>query len=309
MLLSSGEDDMSAAFDMTSQDQSFDEMPDPGNHYRAIASAIDLIVESYQDQPSLDDMAAAAGMSPFHFQRVFKRWAGISPKRFAQFVTLGHAKRLLDNDESVLGAALEVGLSGPSRLHDLFVACEAMTPGDYKAGAGTLTIRWGLHDSPFGRALLAATPRGLCWLSFVIDGDEEAAIRTFVEEWGAADLVRDEAATAGMAARVFAFDPNNGSGQDDPIPLVLRGTNFQIKVWEALLRIPAGRFISYQDLARAVGRPEAPRAVGAAVGRNPISLIIPCHRVILKSGVVHNYRWGVRRKKALLAFEAARAAG
>jgi AraC family transcriptional regulator, regulatory protein of adaptative response / methylated-DNA-[protein]-cysteine methyltransferase len=307
MLLSSGEDDMSAAFDMT--DRSFDEQINLGSHYKSIASAIDLIVESYQDQPSLEDMAAAAGMSPFHFQRVFKRWAGISPKRFAQFVTLGHAKRLLDNDESVLGAALEVGLSGPSRLHDLFVACEAMTPGDYKAGAGTLTIRWGLHDSPFGRALLAATPRGLCWLSFVIDGDEEAAIRTFVEEWGAADLVRDEAATAGMAARVFAFDPNNGSGQDDPIPLVLRGTNFQIKVWEALLRIPAGRFISYQDLARAVGRPEAPRAVGAAVGRNPISLIIPCHRVILKSGVVHNYRWGVRRKKALLAFEAARAAG
>jgi AraC family transcriptional regulator of adaptative response/methylated-DNA-[protein]-cysteine methyltransferase len=299
MILRSGEDDMSAAFDMTSQDQGFDEPFDPGSHYRAIASAIDLIVESYQDQPSLDDMAAVAGMSPFHFQRVFKRWAGISPKRFAQFVTLGHAKRLLDDDESVLGAALEVGLSGPSRLHDLFVACEAMTPGDYKAGAGTLTIRWGLHDSPFGRALMAATPRGLCWLSFVIDGDEEAAIRT------AADLIRDEAATAGMAARVFAFDPT----QDDPIPLVLRGTNFQIKVWEALLRIPAGRFISYQDLARAVGRPEAPRAVGAAVGRNPISLIIPCHRVILKSGIVHNYRWGVRRKKALLAFEAARIAG
>jgi AraC family transcriptional regulator of adaptative response/methylated-DNA-[protein]-cysteine methyltransferase len=159
MLLSSGEDDMSAAFDMTDHD--FDESPDVSSHYRAIASAIDLIVESYQDQPSLEDMAAAAGMSPFHFQRVFKRWAGISPKRFAQFVTLGHAKRLLDNDESVLGTALEVGLSGPSRLHDLFVACEAMTPGDYKAGAGTLTIRWGLHDSPFGRALLATTPRGL----------------------------------------------------------------------------------------------------------------------------------------------------
>ncbi len=298
---------MSAAFDMmTSQDRSLDEPFDPGSHYRAIASAIDLIVESYQDQPSLDDMAAAAGMSPFHFQRVFKRWAGISPKRFAQFVTLGHAKRLLDNDESVLGTALEVGLSGPSRLHDLFVACEAMTPGDYKAGAGTLTIRWGLHDSPFGRALLAATPRGLCWLSFVIDGDEDAAVRTFVEEWGAADLVRDEGATAGIAARVFAFGPNAGSEKGDPIPLVLRGTNFQIKVWEALLRIPAGRFVSYQDLARAVGRPEAPRAVGAAVGRNPISLIIPCHRVILKSGIVHNYRWGVRRKKALLAFEAAR---
>ncbi|UEM03803.1 methylated-DNA--[protein]-cysteine S-methyltransferase [Skermanella rosea] len=274
------------------------------SHYAAIAAAIDRIVDGYQDQPSLEDMAAAANMSPFHFQRVFKRWAGISPKRFAQFVTLGHAKRLLDEDGSVLDTALEVGLSGPSRLHDLFVACEAMTPGDYKAGAASLTVRWGLHDSPFGRALMAATPRGLCWLSFVIDGDERAAVATFREEWGEAALVEDPAATAGIVDRVFG-----GEAAGEAIPLVLRGTNFQIKVWEALLRIPAGRFVSYQDLARAVGRPEAPRAVGAAVGRNPISLIIPCHRVILKSGVVHNYRWGVRRKKALLAYEAARAAG
>ncbi|WP_158047857.1 methylated-DNA--[protein]-cysteine S-methyltransferase [Skermanella pratensis] len=276
------------------------------SHYAAIAAAIDRIVDGYQDQPSLEDMASAANMSPFHFQRVFKRWAGISPKRFAQFVTLGHARRLLDEDASVLDTALEVGLSGPSRLHDLFVACEAMTPGDYKAGAASLTVRWGLHDSPFGRALLAATPRGLCWLSFAIGDDERAAVATFHEEWGEARLVEDPAATAGIADRVFG---GGAAAAGEAIPLVLRGTNFQIKVWEALLRIPAGRFVSYQDLARAVGRPEAPRAVGAAVGRNPISLIIPCHRVILKSGVVHNYRWGVRRKKALLAFEAARAAG
>lgn len=279
------------------------------SHYAAIAAAIDRIVDGYQDQPSLEDMAAAANMSPFHFQRVFKRWAGISPKRFAQFVTLGHAKRLLDEDGSVLDTALEVGLSGPSRLHDLFVACEAMTPGDYKAGAASLTVRWGLHDSPFGRALMAATPRGLCWLSFVTDGDERAAVATFREEWGEARLVEDPAATAPIADRVFGGGAAADEGAGEAIPLVLRGTNFQIKVWEALLRIPAGRFVSYQDLARAVGRPEAPRAVGAAVGRNPISLIIPCHRVILKSGVVHNYRWGVRRKKALLAYEAARAAG
>lgn len=279
------------------------------SHYAAIAAAIDRIVDGYQDQPSLEDMAAAANMSPFHFQRVFKRWAGISPKRFAQFVTLGHAKRLLDADGSVLDTALEVGLSGPSRLHDLFVACEAMTPGDYKAGAASLTVRWGLHDSPFGRALMAATPRGLCWLSFVIDGDERGAIATFLEEWGESRLVEDPAATAAIADRVFGGGAAASEGPEEAIPLVLRGTNFQIKVWEALLRIPAGRFVSYQDLARAVGRPEAPRAVGAAVGRNPISLIIPCHRVILKSGVVHNYRWGVRRKKALLAYEAARAAG
>jgi AraC family transcriptional regulator of adaptative response/methylated-DNA-[protein]-cysteine methyltransferase len=273
-------------------------------HFGAIARAIDHLVSHFQDQPTLEDIAAVAGMSPFHFQRVFKRWAGISPKRFAQFVTLGEAQRMLDAEASVLDTALEVGLSGPSRLHDLFVACEAMTPGDYKARGGTLTIRWGLHDSPFGRALLAATPRGLCWLSFVIDDDEAGAIETFRAEWADAETIRDEQATAAYAAQAFDIAERGG----EPIRLVLRGTNFQIKVWEALLRIPPGRFVCYQDLARALGRPEASRAVGAAVGRNPISLLIPCHRVILKSGVVHNYRWGLQRKKTLLALEAAQAA-
>ncbi len=277
-------------------------------HFGAIARAIDHLVRHYQDQPTLDDLAAVAGMSPFHFQRVFKRWAGISPKRFAQFVTLGEAKRLLAAETSVLDTALEVGLSGPSRLHDLFVACEAMTPGDYKARGSRVTIRWGLHDSPFGRALLAATPRGLCWLSFVMDGDEAGAIETFRGEWADADLIRDDAATAAYAVQAFDMSAQGSARGGEPMRLVLRGTNFQVKVWEALLRIPPGRFVCYQDLARTLGRPEASRAVGAAVGRNPISLLIPCHRVILKSGVVHNYRWGLHRKKALLALEAAQAA-
>jgi AraC family transcriptional regulator of adaptative response/methylated-DNA-[protein]-cysteine methyltransferase len=165
-------------------------------------------------------------------------------------------------------------------------------------------IRWGPHDSPFGRALLAATPRGLCWLSFVVDGDEQAAAGILKAEWKGFQLTEDPTATAGMAARAFDFGDTPG----DPIPLVARGTPFQITVWRALLRIPFGHVTCYQELARSIGRPEAPRAVGAAVGRNPISLVIPCHRVVLKSGVAHNYRWGIPLKKALLAFEAARAA-
>ncbi|MBI1206638.1 MAG: methylated-DNA--[protein]-cysteine S-methyltransferase [Azospirillum sp.] len=279
-------------------------MPDSdlsANHYATIAAAIEYLAAHYQDQPSLDDVAAIAGLSPFHFQRVFKRWAGISPKRFAQYLTLGHAKRLLSEHHAVLDTALDVGLSGPSRLHDLFIACEAMTPGEYKACGEGLTIRWGFHDSPFGRALIASTERGVCWFSFVVAGDEVRAFQAFAEEWSLARLVEDPSATAAAAAR--AFEPLDEPAR--PLHLLLRGTNFQIKVWEALLRIPLGQVVSYQDIAAAIGQPQAVRAVGHAIGRNPISLIIPCHRVILKSGVVHNYRWEPSRKRALLAWETA----
>jgi AraC family transcriptional regulator of adaptative response/methylated-DNA-[protein]-cysteine methyltransferase len=272
------------------------------SHHALVAAAIDHLVAHYQDQPSLDHLAAAVGMSPFHFQRVFKRWAGISPKRFVQFVTLGHAKRLLSEDASVLDTALDVGLSGPSRLHDLFVACEAMTPGEFKACGRDMVIRWGLHDGPVGRALVGLTDRGVCWFSFVVDGDDGAAVDAFTREWVGARLIEDPPATAPVAAQAFGLT----QGGSAPLHLVLRGTNFQIKVWEALLRIPAGAVVSYEHVARAIGQPTATRAVGAAIGRNPISLIIPCHRVIQKSGVIHNYRWGVARKRALLAWEAAR---
>jgi AraC family transcriptional regulator, regulatory protein of adaptative response / methylated-DNA-[protein]-cysteine methyltransferase len=264
-----------------------------------IARAISYMVEHYQEQPSLETMAADAGFSPFHFQRVFKRWAGISPKRFLQYVTLAHAKRLLAGDASVLGAALDTGLSGPSRLHDLFVSCEAMTPGEFKVLGKSLVIRWGLHDGPLGRVLLAATERGVCWLSFVPDGDA-AAIAAFEREWDGARLVRDQAATADLVLRAFALKQDAA-----PVPLLLRGTNFQIKVWEALLRVPFGQLVSYQTIARAIGRPGANRAVGRAVGRNNISWLIPCHRVILSTGIIHNYRWGVAQKRVLTSFEAA----
>lgn len=271
----------------------------------AMARAIDWLVGHYADQPSLEDAAAAAGLSPFHFQRLFKRWVGISPKRFCQYLTLGHAKRLLIEDASLLDAALDAGLSGPSRLHDLFVACEAMTPGEYKARGRDLEVRWGFHHAPVGKALMATTPRGLCWLGFVVGGDEEAAVRAFEEEWAEARLVHDPAATAEAAARAFG---EAQASPDQPLKLLLRGTNFQVKVWEALLRIPPGRLTTYGTLAGAIGSPKASRAVGSAVGANNISLIIPCHRVILGSGVIHNYRWAPERKRALIAWESARAA-
>lgn len=268
--------------------------------HRAIAAAIRHLVENWQDQPALDDLAEVAGMSPFHFQRLFTQWAGISPKRFLQFLTLDNAKRLLAENQSVLDVALDVGLSGPSRLHDLFVACEAMTPGEYKALGGGLTIRWGLHATPFGPSLVATTGRGVCWLSFAEEADGSDALAEMAAAWPAARLVEDADATRPVAARAFRWD---GSAGDEPLRLLMKGTNFQIKVWEALLRIPSGAVVSYEDVARAIGQPTAMRAVGAAVGRNPVCVLIPCHRVIQKSGIIHNYRYGVPRKRALLAWE------
>jgi AraC family transcriptional regulator, regulatory protein of adaptative response / methylated-DNA-[protein]-cysteine methyltransferase len=264
-----------------------------------IANAIGFVAERYQEQPSLEEMADAANLSPFHFQRVFKRWAGVSPKRFLQYVTLAHAKRLLVEDASVLDAALDTGLSGPSRLHDLFVTCEAMTPGEFKALGYRLVIRWGLHDGPLGRVLLGVTERGVCWLSFV--AEDEPAVDEFQREWQGATLVRDQATTADYVRRGFELAERSS----EPLPLLLRGTNFQIKVWEALLRIPFGHVVSYQAVARAIAQPRAARAVGAAVGRNNISWLIPCHRVILSTGVIHNYRWGAAQKRKLLTLESA----
>ena len=269
-----------------------------------MARAIEFLVAHFRDQPSLDSLAEAAGMSPFHFQRTFKHWAGISPKRFIQFVTVGHAKQLLDGRASVLDTALEVGLSGPSRLHDLFVACEAMTPGEYKDLGKLLTIRWGIHEGPLGRVLLAATDRGVCWLSFVEDGDDEGAFEAFAAQWPAARLVEDHAGTAQLVAKSFALGKPGGDGAG-MVPLHIRGTNFQVKVWEALLRIPAGAVVSYHDIAQTIGQPNAVRAVGQACRLNPLAYIIPCHRVIRKSGLIHGYRWGASRKRALIAYEAA----
>ncbi len=274
----------------------------PPDHAR-IAEAIGYVVAHAREQPSLERMAGQVGLSPYHFQRVFKRWAGISPKKFLQYVTLTNAKQALTADASVLDAALDAGLSGPSRLHDLFVSCEAMTPGEYKALGSSFKIRWGVHETPLGQVMLAVTGRGICWLSFVTT-DGRSSRDEFHKEWRGATLIHDQTATAPFAERAFTF----GGGDQRRLPLLIRGTNFQIKVWEALLRIPFGRLVTYQAVAAAIGNPKAVRAVGGAVGRNNISWLIPCHRVILSSGVMHNYRWGVRQKRILNALEGAVAA-
>ena len=269
-----------------------------------VAAAIDYLVRHYADQPSLDDVAGIAGLSPHHFQRTFKAWTGVSPKRFLQYVTLGHAKRVLSETANLLDASLDLGLSGPGRLHDLFVACEAMTPGEYKQKGRGLAIRYGLHDSPLGRVLIGVTDRGICSLGFVESGEEDGGARSLTKQWPNADIIEDAPSTKAAAAAAFDFAFSNNKGPEAP-RLLLTGTNFQIKVWEALMRIPRGGVVSYQDIARAIGSPGAVRAVGGAVGANLIALLIPCHRVILKSGAIHNYRWGVARKRAILAVEQA----
>ena len=273
-------------------------------HHAEIAAAIDYLVRNYADQPSLDDVARIAGISPHHFQRTFKTWTGVSPKRFLQYVTLGHAKALLKDSANLLDTSFDLGLSGSGRLHDLFVACEAVTPGQYKLRGLGLVIRHGFFDSPFGRVLIGVTDRGICRLAFVTSGGEADAVRALGHEWPAAELIADDQSTYGQAEEAFRFALGRSLNNEQPKLLVM-GTNFQIKVWDSLMRIPRGGVVSYQDVARAIGHPNAQRAIGRAVGSNPIAMLIPCHRVILKSGAIHNYRWGVERKRAILAFEKA----
>jgi len=272
-----------------------------GRDYARIEKAIRFLDAHYQDQPELDAVAREVGLSPYHFQRLFHRWAGVSPKRFLQFLTVDHARRLLDGNASVLDAALDAGLSGPSRLHDLFVAYDAVTPGEAKRKGAGLAIACGFHASPFGECLVGATARGLCWLGFVTAEGRRGALDRLRGRWPHATLAEDAGATAPLAARAFA--PRRGG---PPLPVHLTGTNFQLKVWEALLRIPPGGVVAYEDVARAVGSPGAVRAVGSAVGRNPLAFLVPCHRVIRKTGPFDAYAWGRERKRAILGWEAAR---
>lgn len=273
--------------------------PEASQDYLRIERAIRFLDAHAEDQPGLDDVAREIGLSPFHAQRLFTRWAGISPKRFLGLLTVGHAKAALQEGQSVLDAAYDAGLSGPSRLHDLFVGYEAMTPGEYKAQGAGLVIRHGVQPTPFGDALLLLTERGIAGLSFV-DGDPEQAIEEAHAAWPRSRLVEDRAATGAVAGRLL-----DGGGERPQ--LLLKGTNFQVKVWSALLRVPPGRVVSYIDLASAIGQPRAVRAVGNALSRNPIGLVVPCHRVIRATGALGDYRWGRARRRAILAWEAARA--
>jgi AraC family transcriptional regulator, regulatory protein of adaptative response / methylated-DNA-[protein]-cysteine methyltransferase len=270
--------------------------------YERIEKAIVFIeARRAERRPDLKAIAAHVGLSEFHFQRLFSRWVGISPKRFLQFLTKEHVKGLLANSADLLGAAFEAGLSGPGRLHDLFVTCEAVTPGEYKTRGKGVTIGYGFHASPFGESLIAATSRGICWLAFVRDGGREGLLSELREAWHSACLVKDARSTQTLAARIY--DPARWR-RSNPLPVMLAGTNFQIKVWEALLRIPIGTVVSYEDIALYIGFPKAVRAVGNAVGKNPVSFLIPCHRVVRKTADFGNYGGGPARKKAMLAWEA-----
>ena len=270
--------------------------------WRRMGRAIRFLTEHYAEQPRLEDAAAAVGLSPFHFQRTFARYVGVSPKAFVAHLTLAHAKRELALGASVLSAALEAGLSGPSRLHDLCLKVEAMTPGEYAKGGKGVTIDYGFAACPFGIALLLATDKGVCGLGFGDEGEEEAMLADMQGRWPRADYRRDRTLAAGLIRRIF--DPER---RGELVPLHLMGTPFQVKVWEALIAIPSGRFTTYGAIASTVCDEKASRAVGAAVGRNPISWLVPCHRVLGADGALTGYHWGIERKRAMLAVEAARA--
>ena len=288
--------------------------------YRRIEAAITYIAAHYRDAPPLDEVAAAAHLSPFHFQRLFTRWAGVSPKAFTRYLSLDHARALLRHEgASCLDAAYEAGLSGPGRLHDMFVRIEAMTPGEYGRGGAGLEIRYGFADSLFGAVIIAATGRGVCHLAFCGDGDGDhrsTALERLRTAFPEADISPAEAGPAEAGPATISPSAQEalsalGRGWSSPaeIRLHLRATPFQLKIWEALLRIPMGRLASYGDVAAAIGRPGAGRAVGTAIGANPVAWLIPCHRVIRQSGETGGYMWGPARKRAIIGWESARIEG
>ncbi|MDI6834433.1 MAG: bifunctional helix-turn-helix domain-containing protein/methylated-DNA--[protein]-cysteine S-methyltransferase [Rhizobiaceae bacterium] len=278
-----------------------------GGDYETVRRVIEMLTLDYRDQPSLETIAARLNQSPTQLQKTFSRWAGLSPKAFLQAVTLDHAKRLLREEEMpILETSLELGLSGPGRLHDLFVTHEAMSPGEWKQKGEGLTIRYGFHPSPFGLALVMATDRGLSGLAFAENGNEAACFEDMASRWPNARYVADQAATAPYAARIF--DPGRWS-DEQPLRVVLIGSDFQLRVWQSLLRIPLGKAVTYSDIARDIGQPAASRAVGAAVGRNPISFVVPCHRALGKGGALTGYHWGLTRKRAMLGWEAGQLSG
>ena len=273
--------------------------------YVIVEQAIRFIETHTRQQPSLAEIADHIGASESHLQRIFTRWAGISPKRFLQYLTHEHCRQLLRESRSLLDTTYEAGLSSAGRLHDLFVTVEGVTPGEFKAAGAGLEITYGVHDSPFGDCLIATTPRGVCTVVFTSGTGEQRAVEALREEWAGATIVENPGQTAPVAERIFAPAIRADTA---PIRLLLRGTNFQINVWKALLRIPLGAVASYEDLAAMAMVPGAPRAVGNAVGANPIAYLIPCHRIVRKSGQFGNYGGGPARKKAMLVWESARRA-
>lgn len=271
------------------------------NDYQRIAKAIDFIRNNFRQQPKLEDIAESVHLSPFHFQRMFTEWAGISPKKFQQFLSINFSKEFMRTANVPLSEiAYEAGFSGSGRLHDLFVTIESMTPGSYKSGGGGMEIAYSFHATPFGQVLAASTPIGICKLEFV--ENQEEGVRLLINEWPSAVLLNDTAANQKAVEQIFG----NSSGHPFSLKLNLRGTPFQLKVWEALLRIPEGKLATYQEVADYIGYPKATRAVGSAIGCNPVAVLIPCHRVIRRDGGIGGYHWGSDRKVSLLAWEKCR---
>jgi AraC family transcriptional regulator of adaptative response/methylated-DNA-[protein]-cysteine methyltransferase len=271
--------------------------------YRRVEKAIRYLEDNFRSRPTLDEIAENAFLSKYHFTRLFKRWAGISPMRFMQFLTLEYTKRKLDEAESILDASYDAGLSGPGRLHDLFVTFDAMTPGEYKNLGRGLIIEYGFHPAPFGTCLLAKTDRGICHLSFIDPDDNESAPNRLRSQWPDSEFIENREATGSIVRSIFTTKPENESRS---FHLLVKGTNFQVNVWRALLAIPGGRVVSYGNLANRIGRPGSARAVAGAAAVNPVAYLIPCHRVIAESGQIHGYRWGTARKKAIIGWEAAK---
>ncbi|WP_398475841.1 methylated-DNA--[protein]-cysteine S-methyltransferase [Tardiphaga sp.] len=269
--------------------------------YDSVRRAIGFMHGQWKHQPSIEDVADAASVTPDELHHLFRRWAGLTPKAFMQALTLDHAKGLLRDSASVLDAALDSGLSGPSRLHDLFVTHEAMSPGEWKTGGAGMELRYGFHPSPFGTAIVIASDRGLAGLAFADAGEEQAGFADMARRWPAARMIEDMEATAPLARRIF---DNKLWRPDQPLRVVLIGTDFEVRVWETLLKIPMGRAVSYSDIACKIEKPTASRAVGGAVGRNPISFVVPCHRAMGKSGALTGYHWGITRKQAMIGWEA-----
>ncbi len=276
-----------------------DTLTPPANDYATIRRALEFVTKRWRDQPSVETIADHVGISASHLQFVFKRWAGLTPKAFLQAITIERARELLRDSATVLDVSYEVGLSGPGRLHDLFVTHERLTPGDYRRD--DLVLVYGFHDSPFGEAIVVAAPRGLAGLGFVDGGDREAALADMRRRWPRARFEPDAAITEPLARR--AFEPTQWR-PDQPLRLVMIGSDFEVRVWETLLKIPMGRATTYGDIAAHLDKPTAARAVGAAVGRNPISFVVPCHRVLGRSGALTGYHWGLERKQAIIGWEA-----
>lgn len=274
--------------------------------YHKVQAVIAHLYDNWRDQPSLEDLAQPVGLSPEQLQRLFTRWAGLTPKAFLQALTLNHARAMLKDSATILETSLEVGMSGPGRLHDLFVTHEGMSPGAYKSKGSGLKIYYGFHPSPFGLAVVLVTAHGLCGMGFCDAGGEAAALYDLQRRWPNAQYAENSVQTAPYAARIFAPDKWRDG---HPLRITFIGSDFEIRVWESLLKIPMGRAVSYGDLAVSIQKPKAARAVGAAVGRNPISFVVPCHRVLGKSGDLTGYHWGLTRKRAILGWEAGQLAG